>query len=263
VALRRKNLIKDRVAAGTLATIDLTQAEASYQQSRLEMHQAVARERQLYMSMARKFNLSGPVPPGHPRFAPLAGTGDQNNLGIKSVETLLQGEKVLEATAKTQDAAFYPTVGLNLSRSAQWFEGNPNQDPQNIAAVELQWTLLDGGTRHRQVADATRQRLELAAQRHELDSNFRDIRASYQFRWSQALDVLKSALSLREAALKAQKAVQGSWQAGLTTSSEVQKADEQVLQSDLGVLQGLTALGGLQIEGMMAFGKMASLGNIQ
>ncbi len=256
IAERRAKSVEDRVSVGNSSRLDLVQAEAAREQARLDAARAAAEEERLAILLQIRTGRPPQLPPGLPRFA---FADAKTEAKVAAITALTAAEESQRAARDAQDAAFYPTLGLGLARQQTWFEGNLNTKPQHVVAVELNWNLLDGGTRRRAVGDVERGRLELAAQRRELEDRFAETRQGLIPRLARMTEELGAALSLREAALASQTALQAAWGAGTIAMDKVRTADEQLLRANLGVLQAIGSIQGLALESLVAYGKLKSL----
>lgn len=261
IAETRYETAHERHLSGTISRIDLLQAEAGREQARLTLIQASSNEERLKNSAEVRTGQTMNMSAGLPSYSHFVEPSSQE--AAQQIPAVLRaieyGEQSQAAAKAAQDAVFYPTLGVGLARQYIWYKGFNVSDPQNVLSLELNWTLLDGGSRRRAVADAERQRLELTAQRRQLEDRFREVRNGYSNRLNILKQELQAALSLKDAALKSQSALQSAWEAGLIALDDVRKADDQVLRSRLGIVQSLVSIQALALEQLMATGKIHNL----
>lgn len=247
IAASREATVQAKVAAGTARRGQLDEAKAVHEAAIADLERAKTEIQRL----ATQFQIeSGRALPaegfGLPRFPR---TFDQpfNPSALRALES---AEKVRDAAGEVADAAYYPTVSGSVARQRKDY-GKGSPDAQTVVGVKVSWTLLDAGTRRRNVADSDRQRFQAqadtAAARVQLRSSYDTLKARY--------DGAQHGLAARKAAARAasQAAADSlqAYQSGTIRLLDVRTADDLRLQADLAVYQAELELEGIALEGLV------------
>jgi HAE1 family hydrophobic/amphiphilic exporter-1 len=247
---KRLETIAKKVRVGVATKIDLSLATTQNKVAELELERAQGEaesKRILFESLSGKKIPQDGL--GTPHFPELQGKGFQSS----AVEALVGAYQIQMRQVDVNDAAFYPTVSLELGYNRKFFPEAAKEGTKYLG-LKGEWTILDGGLRIRGNAQGKQAALDVFAQMRELETQLKGNYATLENRKKSLENSLQHAL---EIVASAQQVRDQSWSAvesGLMKLIDFRETEEGLIKAQSTLVQLLFARESLKLEAIYLTG---------
>ncbi|MEN9825744.1 MAG: hypothetical protein RI953_1489 [Pseudomonadota bacterium] len=245
ISKAREAIVRQRLAAGLSTRLELNQAEASTLAAIAQWEQTKAEELKVRQQFLQQVGKPYPDDGVGVTAFPFVGQKPFQSTALEAMKSVHNAQ--VKSTELT-DAAFYPTLSVELGYSNKAFDNSP--PAQKFAALKARWDILDGGGRSALRGRNMQMANDLLAQARQLEIQLRSSHETLKTRL-EAFERARSAADFgQKAAASAQQQALQAFSAGLARAVDVRAADEAKLKADFAKMQLEFALQGLALESL-------------